>query len=311
MKRLHQRAGTNRQDSEGILVVDKPSGMTSRAVVDLIARGLPGNKVGHSGTLDPLASGVLVICAGAATRLVEAIQGMHKSYKTVIRLGARSDTLDADGCIQDVENPPIPSTSQVECALESMSGSVLQKPPEFSALKVKGKRAYDLARAGHRVELAPRLVRIDLIAVLSYAWPFLALRVDCAGGTYIRSIARDVGEVLGCGGYLKTLVRTRVGPFTLEGAVTVEALSAVGAIFRHLRPAIEAVPDFPRVILNQSQVDAISCGRRLKSSDLASSVDLTGDVALVSEDGRLVALARSNPQEGWIQPCKVFLATGR
>ncbi len=306
MRAKQPRAQGTGPPEQGILVVDKPSGMTSRSVVDVIARAVPHAKVGHSGTLDPLASGILILCVGAATRLVEAVQRFPKSYRTVIHLGARSDTLDADGRIEAVASPPIPSVAEIGRVLPSLSGRALQQPPNYSALKVKGKRAYDLARAGLRFELAPRLVQIDLIAVLSYEWPRLELEIECASGTYIRSIARDAGDLLGCGGYVETLVRTRVGPFSLAAAVSLEALSDANSIRRHLRPAIEAVPDLPRVVLSPSQVEAVAFGRRLSATDLAGPPETAGDVALVSEDGELVALAESNPHEGWIQPRKVF-----
>jgi len=307
MRTKQKRSTGDGPPEHGILVVDKPSGMTSRSVVDVIARAVPYAKVGHSGTLDPLASGILIICVGAATRLVEAVQRFSKGYRTVIHLGARSDTLDADGRIEALASPPIPSAAEIARVLPSLSGRALQQPPDYSALKVKGKRAYDLARAGHQVELAPRLVRIDLIEVLSYEWPRLALEIECASGTYIRSIARDAGDLLGCGGYVETLVRTRVGPFSLEAAVSLEALSDADAIRRYLRPASEAVPDLPRVVLSPSQVEAVGLGRRLSTADLAALAETAGEVALLSEDGELVALADSNPHEGWIQPRKVFL----
>jgi tRNA pseudouridine55 synthase len=291
----------------GLLVAHKPSGMTSRSVVDRIARAIPRAKVGHSGTLDPLASGILIICVGGATRLVDAIQRLAKSYRTVIHLGARSDTLDADGRIEPALCPMIPSPAKIAGVLPSLSGRLLQQPPDYSALKINGRRAYDLARAGLPVELAPRLVQIDLIAVLSYEWPRLELQIDCASGTYIRSIARDLGDLLGCGGFVETLVRTRVGPFSLAEAVNIEALWNADSIRRHLRPAVEAVPDLPRVVLSLSQVDAVAMGRRLSITELGAPLELAGDVALLSEGGQLVALAQSNPSEGWVQPRKVFL----
>jgi tRNA pseudouridine55 synthase len=311
MTKNQERAPTIGQQLDGLLIVDKPTGTTSRAVVNIIARFLPGSKVGHSGTLDPLASGILIICIGAATRLVEALQRMSKTYESVIHLGARSDTLDADGCIERVACPPIPSAAEIARALHSLSGPVVQRPPDYSALKIKGRRAYDLARAGEPVELQPRLVQIDRIAVLSYEWPRLQLQIDCASGTYIRSIARDAGELLGCGGYVETLIRTKVGPFTLKEAVSPGALAAAGAIPRYLRPPADAVPCLPHVVLNQSQIEAVACGRRLNSAELGSQLEAAGEVALITEEGQLVALAQSDPREGWVQPRKVFLVLGR
>jgi tRNA pseudouridine55 synthase len=290
----------------GLLVVDKPRGWTSRAVVDRVA-GLVGRvKAGHAGTLDPLASGVLVVCVGAATRLVEEIQRLPKSYRTVVLLGARSDTLDADGQIEHEEDPRAPAMAEVEAAVAPLVGEVEQVPPGYSALKVRGRRAYDLARAGHAVELAPRRVRIDRIAVARYDWPRLELEIDCGSGTYIRSIARDVGEALGCGGLVEVLVRTRIGPFALDDAVDLAGLSAE-SLPRRLRPAVEAVAGLPRLILDPGQVAAVAAGRRLSAAELGSPGIPPGSLALVAPDGRLVALAESDPAGGWVQPRKVFV----
>jgi len=310
MRTDHPKAQGGGHSDHGILVIDKPSGVSSRFVVDVISRAVRNAKVGHCGTLDPLACGILIVCVGTATRLVEAVQRFSKSYCTVIRLGARSDTLDADGRIETENCPRIPTADEIARALPSLSGLALQRPPDYSALKVKGKRAYDLARAGLRVDLAPRLVQIDRIAMVHYEWPRLELAIDCASGTYIRSIARDAGDLLGCGGYVETLARTRVGPFSLDQAVSLEALSAANDIRRYLRPAIEAVPDLPQVVLSRSQVEAVAFGRRLSTADLGGQLETAGDVALLSEDGELVALAQSNPLEGWVQPRKVFWAHG-
>ena len=162
----------------GLLNLNKPVGMTSRAVVDRVARFVPKRKAGHAGTLDPLASGVLVVCVGVATRLVESVQHLPKTYRTVIRLGARSDTLDADGQIEEVLDAPIPEEAAIRQAIAGQVGEIRQLPPEFSALKVNGQRAYDLARAGQAVRLEPRLVRIDRVELLSYAsrWKWIAAR---------------------------------------------------------------------------------------------------------------------------------------
>src|SRR4051812_37661406 len=230
----------------GVLNLDKPGGMTSRDVVDLVAKPLRKVKVGHAGTLDPLASGVLVVCVGAATRLIEYVQGMPKTYRTVVRLGARSDTLDADGRIEVEADPRVPTEADVLEALAAQVGTIEQVPPQFSALKVEGRRAYDLARAGQAVALAARPVRVDRIELISYAWPRLEFTVDCGSGTYIRSIARDVGEALGCGGLIEVLVRTRIGPF-----LQADALDPTGrpieAILARLRPSVDALGEMPKL----------------------------------------------------------------
>src|SRR4051812_7138067 len=193
----------------GVLNLNKPPGATSRDVVNRVVQLERKLKVGHAGTLDPLATGVLVVCVGAATRLIENVQRMPKVYRTVVRLGARSDTLDADGRVTEVEHPEVPDEGGIRAAMADQVGRIAQRPPAFSALKVEGRRAYDLARAGRDVDLAPRPVRIDRIDLLAYAWPRLELEIACGSGTYIRSIARDVGEALGCGGLVDVLVRTR------------------------------------------------------------------------------------------------------
>lgn len=204
----------------GLLVIDKPAGMTSRDVVNRVQRWFPrGTKVGHTGTLDPLATGVLVICVGAATKLADVVQAMGKSYRSQFRLGATSDTDDADGTVALVADAAPPTEEMVRTALAGFVGVVEQLPPAYSALKVAGRRAHDLARRGEAVELKPRPVRIDAVRLLGYEWPFVEVEVDCGKGTYIRSIARDLGAKLGVGGLVATLRRTRVGPFTADQGI--------------------------------------------------------------------------------------------
>ncbi len=210
----------------GLLNLNKPIGVTSRDVVDRVSRPLRKVKVGHAGTLDPLASGVLVVCVGPATRLIEYVQRMPKTYRAVVRLGATSDTLDADGTVVEAENPPVPTECQVREALASQVGTIEQLPPQYSALRVGGRRAYDLARAGREVELAPRPVEVHRIDLRLYEWPRIEVEVHCGSGTYIRSIARDVGEALGCGGLIEVLTRTAIGPFLLPDALDPEALTS-------------------------------------------------------------------------------------
>jgi len=291
---------------KGILNLDKPSGITSRAVVDRVARLLPRIKVGHAGTLDLLASGVLIICVGSATRLIESVQRMTKVYRTVIRLGARSDTLDAEGRVAVAENPSVPSELEVRQALAGQVGEILQRPPEYSALKIKGQRAYDLARAGRVVDLQPRLVRIDRADLVSYRWPHLELEIACGGGTYIRSIARDVGEALTCGGLVATLVRTRIGPFALDSSADPTTLTS-SSLAANLRPALDAVPDLPRITLDESQARAIAQGRVIDAANLALDSVPHGEIALVDADGRLIAIGQGDSSQRTIHPRKVLM----
>jgi tRNA pseudouridine55 synthase len=210
----------------GFLNLDKPAGMSSARAVDRVKRILPRKtKIGHAGTLDPFATGVLVLLIGKATKQCESLMDQPKQYEATVKFGATTAT-------DDPESPEIPlgrevrqvTLSQIEATLPRFVGAIQQRPPAFSALKVGGKRAYDLARSGENVELQARTVQVYKIELLDYAWPLLRLRIDCGRGTYIRSIARDLGEALGVGGYLIQLRRTRVGSFAIEQAVTLERI---------------------------------------------------------------------------------------
>jgi tRNA pseudouridine55 synthase len=274
-------------------------------VVDRVVRAVGRRvKVGHAGTLDPLASGVLVVCTGAATRLIEYVQRQTKTYRTVVLLGARSDTHDADGSVSTVEGATAPELDAVRGALASQVGTILQKPPEYSALKVEGRRAYDLARAGQAVDLAPRPVTIHRVDLLSYGWPRLELEVECEGGTYIRSIARDVGEVLGCGGLVGVLVRTRIGSFTLDRAVDPMTLSAA-TIAGLIRSAADAVTQLPTVSLSEEQVADVALGRAVVVTDAPA-----GEVALCGPDGTLVAIGETDLATGRVSPRRVLVGAG-
>ena len=218
-------------DLQGILNVDKPAGVSSARVVSQVKRLLPkGTKIGHAGTLDPFATGVLLLLVGKATRQCERLMDEPKQYEATIRFGATTETDDPEKPEQpwprkDSTAPP-PIREQVEEALRAFVGDVIQRPPAYSAMKVGGRRAYDLARKGHAVEIRPRVVKVYRIELLDYAWPDARVRIDCGRGTYIRAIARDLGAALDVGGYLTALRRTRVGPFDAAEAVTPQQLQA-------------------------------------------------------------------------------------
>ena len=290
-------------DLSGLLNLDKPIGVTSRDVVDRVSRPLRKVKVGHAGTLDPLASGVLVLCVGSATRLIEYVQQMPKTYVATIRLGATSDTLDADGQVVEMIAPPIPSEQEVRSALLTQVGTIQQLPPQFSALKVGGKRAYDLARAGETVELKARAIEVYQIELLEYQWPNLKLQIDCGSGTYIRSIARDIGEILGCGGLIAVLTRTRIGPFLQADGIDPETLT-LETIPGLLRPAIEAVAALPRVILSVEERERITRGQTIEARD---SMTL-GEVALIGPTQELVAIADVDTVFRKIAPKRLLVA---
>jgi tRNA pseudouridine55 synthase len=280
----------------GLLVIDKSGGVTSRDVVNRVQTWFPRKtKIGHTGTLDPLATGVLVVCIGAATRLADYVQAMGKTYVSRFRLGATSTTDDADGVVTETPNATPPTREQIDAALASFVGDVEQVPPAFSALKLEGQRAHDLARQGKDVPLAARTVRIDAIRVLDYAWPFLDVEIDCGKGTYIRSIARDLGAKLGCGGLVQTLRRTRVGPFTAEQGVSFDTDPAS----IKLRPMVEAVADLPQVRLGADDLNQLRQGRRVKSAVPDSQA-----VAILNERGELVVLGAA--KGGYVWPKLVF-----
>lgn len=303
-------------DVNGLLVLDKPAGMTSRAVVDRVQRWFPRRtRIGHAGTLDPLATGVLVLCLGAATRLIEYVQRMNKVYRTRFLLGARSDSDDADGVIEHVSGAVAVDAATVASCVAAFVGTIEQVPPAYSAAKVAGERAYDLARRREEVTLRPRPVRIHAIDILDYAYPYMDLEVRCGKGTYIRSLARDVGARLGCGALVQTLRRTRIGPFSTETALTLDADAETASA--RLLPAEMAVAELPRMVLTDSQQKRLEQGQAVVVSELSGrtgstsgrvegSIGESTEVAVVDAAGRLAAVALLDPRRQMLQPAKVF-----
>ena len=208
----------------GLLVVDKPIGWSSMDVVRHVRRAAGGVKTGHAGTLDPLATGVVICCLGKATKLVPRLMDLQKVYETQIDLSAFTVTDDLEGPREDVDVEVVPDVPVIAQALRPLIGWIDQKPPAYSAIHVKGQRSYRLARRGEHVDLPTRKVRVDSIELVDYTWPTLTLTITCGKGTYIRSIARDLGVALGTGGHLSRLRRTRVGGFDLSIAVTDQRL---------------------------------------------------------------------------------------
>ena len=200
------------------LLIDKPSGMTSFDIIRVLRKKLNFKKMGHAGTLDPMATGLMIIGIGKATKKLTNYIKSDKEYEGTIELGKNSDTYDGDGAITSVPNAVEVSEEAMEEILESFTGEIEQVPPIYSAKKIKGVPAYKLARKGEEVKLEPRKVKIYDIEILNYVWPFLSLRVKCSSGTYIRSLAHDLGEKLRCGAYLKELRRTKVGDFDVKDA---------------------------------------------------------------------------------------------
>ncbi len=207
---------------DGILVIDKPKEWTSFDVVAKIRNKLGAKKVGHTGTLDPMATGVLVLCLGKATKLAQEMTGYDKEYIAEITLGATTPTDDAEGEITPFPGTKEKSANEILGALKSFEGEIMQLPPQFSAKKIKGKRAYAMARKGEVFKLEPVKVNVHEIELIDYKWPILKLRVHTGKGFYVRSLARELGEKLGTGGYLSALQRTKVGPYDIAQATTIE-----------------------------------------------------------------------------------------
>jgi tRNA pseudouridine55 synthase len=292
---------------DGLLVIDKPGGMTSRAAVDRALRWFPRrSRIGHTGTLDPLATGVLVLCLGSATRLTEYVQLMSKTYRTVLQLGARSDTDDADGTITPVPGASVPDIAMVTACVAEFVGEIQQTPPAFSAAKVTGRRAYDLARRGEEVTLRPRPVVIYAIEVLRYEYPHLELEVHCGKGTYIRSLARDVGERLGCGALVRSLRRTRVGPFTADDALLLDTDEATA--HAHLLPVERAVAELPRLVLPETDLKRLCHGQSVALAEALEGKEKAREVAVFDTANHLIAVAALDPERGLLQPVKVLRA---
>ena len=286
----------------GVLPVDKPEGPTSHDVVAIARRALRTRRIGHTGTLDPFASGLLLLCLGPSTRLAEYLTSLTKSYTATIRLGAATDTDDLTGEVCATQGGWGDVTREAaEQALARQVGTILQRPPAYSAKKVKGERMYAAARRGEAVELAPVEVTIDAIRLLRFAPPLLDIEVDCGSGTYIRAIARDLGEALGVGAHLRRLRRTRIGRVEVGAALPLEALEDGDAVRRALLSPAEALAHMGRVSLEDPDVDAIRHGRAI-----AAPTDdrLEGPVALVDTAGALLAVGEQ--REGRIRPRKVF-----
>jgi tRNA pseudouridine55 synthase len=291
----------------GLLVIDKPGGMTSRDVVNRVQRWFPRRtKIGHTGTLDPLATGVLVLCVGAATKLASYVQDKKKTYQSRFRLGATSTTDDADGVVT-ASPAVVPATrGQVDSILSSFIGEIEQVPPAFSALMLEGRRAHELARRGDEVNLAARTVCIDAIRVLGYKWPFLDVEIDCGKGTYVRSIARDLGAKLGRGGMVETLRRTRVGGLRPENGVGLDATPDEARA--KLLPMVEAVAQLRLLRLEPEMVRQFRKGQVIRCPEGSGLFEPPpGQVIglLDPTNGELAGLGRWE-RGRWIHPVLVM-----
>jgi tRNA pseudouridine55 synthase len=279
----------------GILLVDKPSGMTSHDVVDRVRKASGIRRVGHTGTLDPNATGLLVLCLGKATRLSEHLTGLDKEYEGTMRLGVVTESYDSDG--QVVEEHPVPDLTieQIQALCDRFVGEIEQLPPMVSAVKVGGERLYKIARKGETVERTPRKITVHEFTVLSYEKPDAVIRVRCTSGTYVRALCHDVGQLLGCGAILSTLRRTRVGRHDVTSAVALDALTGPEVVRERLVPMGQAL-DFPEVIIKPSSNAIVLSGGSLSPRDLIKPcVNVEGWVQVKTETGRLLALGVIEP----------------
>ena len=287
----------------GFLNVDKPAGLTSRDVVNRVQRLVKPHKVGHAGTLDPLATGVLVVAIGPATRLIEYVQRLPKTYQATFLLGRTSDTEDVEGDVVELPGAYIPTEEQLNAALPQFVGTIQQRPPAYSALKVEGQRAYQLARRGAAVELAARPVEIFSLEILRYAYPELELLVRCGSGTYVRSLGRDLAQSLGTGAVMSALRRLAIGPFDTASAVAVAELS-LDLIQQRLQPPLLALGELPHVEVNEQESSRLSQGQTIRNRWNLPGVELVA----VNSAGQLVALLRP-ANAGQLRPAKCFPAS--
>ena len=266
----------------GILLVDKPQGLTSHDVVARTRKAAGTRKVGHAGTLDPMATGLLVLGINSSTRLLTFFVGLDKEYFATIRLGQRTDSDDADGQILETISASAITDAQIEAGIATLRGPISQVPSTVSAIKVDGKRAYALAREGEEVVLKARPVTISAFEVLSRDGDDVKVRVECSSGTYIRALARDLGAHLGVGAHLTALRRTRIGPFAIEGAHELESIDVDAAL---IGPADAASALFDQVVLTDQQALELTQGKRFGVDAPDGS-----PVAAVTTSGRLVGL---------------------
>jgi tRNA pseudouridine55 synthase len=269
----------------GLLNVHKPSGITSRGVVNHVQELVRPEKVGHAGTLDPLAQGVLMVCVGAATRLVEYLQQMPKWYLAEFRLGCRSDTDDAQGNVVEIVGSVQPDQGAIEAAIPRFIGEIQQTPPVYSAVKVKGRRSYAIARRGESVALEPRTVVVYRITIRRYEYPALQLEIECGSGTYIRAIGRDLGQLLGTGAVMTGLTRTAIGSFRVADAVPLASLTRE-TLPQQLIPARRALDGRPQIALTSEEYLRVTRGQLLDRVNHG----LQGPIAAMNVVDELIAV---------------------
>lgn len=288
----------------GVVPVDKPAGPTSHDVVDAARRGLGMKRVGHTGTLDPFASGLLLLCLGPATRLAEFLTGLPKTYRARVRLGVSTTTDDLDGAVLSTSDAWRGlSADDLERALAPLRGPILQTPPPFSAKKVGGESAHYRARRGEHVVLTPVQVEVFALEALGWDPPWLELDVRCSSGTYVRALARDLGEALGTGAHLDALRRTAIGDFVVAGALRMDELADPAAVGRVLLTPAESIAHLPLVVVDADAVARLAHGEAI-ALDPGSDVAVGGPVAVLSARALVAVASREGDR---LLPRKVFV----
>lgn len=303
-------ARPKKRDVHGWVVLDKPVGMTSTHAVAVIKRLFRAKKAGHAGTLDPLASGILPIALGEATKTVPFVMEGRKAYRFTVAWGAETDTDDAEGRVVATD-PGRPSREAVEALLPRFIGAIMQVPPKYSAIKIAGERAYDLARDGEEVTLQPREVLIDALRVVGHDANATVIEAECGKGTYVRAIARDLGRALGCLGHVSALRRTRVGPFFEDDAVTVASLRGDGqeaaepALGESLRPVAAGLAGLAAITVSRADAGRLKRGQAILLRGRDAPV--AAGTFYATCFGELVALGEL--EKGEFQPTRVFNLT--
>lgn len=287
----------------GFLNIDKPTGWTSHDVVARVRRIVRERQVGHAGTLDPMATGVLLVCVGRATRLVEYVSGLPKVYRATVTFGVETDTWDAEGMVVGESDATGLTVERLSKLLEPFRGEIAQVPPMYSALKRDGQPLYRLARAGLIVEREPRTVRIDRLEIVGWDAPRLSLLVECSAGTYIRSLAYDLGQAAGTGAHLSALVRAAIGHFSLEQATTLDTLAEAGEGWhRWLIEPHHALRHLPAVTVTGKMAQDLGHGRSIELS-----CEVSGEVCCAYDAShRLIAVLVPEDRPGWWRPHKVL-----
>jgi tRNA pseudouridine55 synthase len=303
MSRSNEPFISEQLEQGGVLNIDKPGGMTSHDVVNRMRRLTGIRRIGHTGTLDPLATGVLLLCIGRATRLSEYLIGQDKRYEATIRLGQETNTYDTEGEIV-AEKPIMVDEEAIQAVLSQFRGPISQIPPMFSAVKKDGQPLYKLARQGVEIERPSREVTIYQLALLGWTPPALHLDITCSSGTYIRSLAHDLGQLLDCGGHITALRRTAVGHFLIDQAAPLEEITTESWLDK-LQPADTAVAHLPAVQFSNEDAAGLQLGRRIPKAADAAQTPSAPLARAYNKDGLFIGLVSSEP-DYW-QPRKILV----